>query len=302
MLTCDAYHTPKSLAEALDLWHHAPDDSRYVAGATDLLPWAREGRAGDVHIANLIDIAKLPELQGYRVEAGRLRLGAGLVFEDFLEHADLSDQLPVMPFCAVWFADDQIRRQATLAGNIINASPAADGTPPLLAANAGLEIAALDGETVSRRWVALADFLLGPGRVALAPGEIVTAITCDALPGYGAAFEKVGQRRSLVISIACAAALVKPSPDGSQFDDVRLAFGGIGPVPVRLSEVESFLLGKPVTAETIAAASRLSLDRVASRTRRDYRRDVVAGFVERALTDALANCGIRIAALELSDA
>ncbi|MCC2113153.1 MAG: FAD binding domain-containing protein [Hyphomicrobiales bacterium] len=302
MLTCDAYHTPKCLAEALELWHHAPNDSRYVAGATDLLPWAREGRAGDVHIGNLIDIAKLPELQGYRIEGGRLHLGAGLVFEDFLDHRDLSDQLPVMPFCAVWFADDQIRRQATLAGNIINASPAADGTPPLLAANAEIEIAALTGKTVSRRNIALGDFLLGPGRVALDPGEILTAITCDALPGYGAAFEKVGQRRSLVISVACAAALIKPSPDGSRFEDVRLALGGIGPVPVRLNEVESFLLGKPVAVETIAAATRLPLDRVASRTRRDYRRDVVAGFVDRVLTDALADCGIRITNPELSDA
>lgn len=297
MLTCDDYQVPETLEGALKAWGTVPAGSRLVAGATDTLPWARQGRAGDIagdiHVPALVDVSRIPGLDGWAVAAdGRVRLGANLVFQRFLEDADLGDHLPPMRPCAVWFADDQIRRQATIAGNIVNASPAADGVPPLVALNADVEMARLDGEAVVRRSVPLAQFITGPGRTVLEAGEIVTAITCDSAKGYGGAFEKVGQRRSLVISVACAACAVKPSADGKTFEDVRLALGGVGPAPMRLDDVEAALRGQPITAEAIAMAADMPVDRVASRTRRDYRREVVRGFVDRALRDALAECGI----------
>ncbi len=153
MLSCDTYHMPTTLPEALGLWQQAPAGSRLVAGATDLLPWAREGRAGDVHLPQLVDISRIAELDGYVLADGRVRLGANVVYQAFLEDARLKTHLPCMPYCAVWFADDQIRRQATLAGNIVNASPAAGGTPPMVALNAEIEIARLSADAVSKRTV-----------------------------------------------------------------------------------------------------------------------------------------------------
>src|SRR5262249_18832525 len=146
--------------------------------------------------------------------------------------------LPAMPRCAVWFADDQIRESATIGGNIVNASPAADGTPPLLAHGGRVEQASRRDGRIVRRTLALADFITGPGRTALEEGELLTAIDCDALSGYGGSFEKVGHRRSLTISLVCLAALLKLDPFGRQVEDVRLAIGGIGPLPRRLNEVE----------------------------------------------------------------
>lgn len=272
---------------------------RLVAGATDTLPWARQGRAGDlagdVHVPVVVDISRIAELKGYAVRDGRVRLGAGVVLQEFLEDAELREHLPCMPYCAVWFADDQIRRQATLIGNVVNASPAADGTPSLLALNATVELARKTADGVARRTLALEDFVLGPGRTAIEPGEIATALECDWLAGYGGAFEKVGQRRSLVISTVCVAACVKAS--AGRFADVRLAMGGTGPVPLRLADVEAHLRGQPITAEVIARAAELPCDRVNSRTRRDYRREVLRGFIERALIDALSNCGVAPPAL-----
>ncbi len=310
MLTCDSYLVPSGLDEALRLWADAClKGGRLVAGATDTLPWARQGRAGDVagdaHVLTLIDVSKVPELQGYEVRGDRLRLGANLVFQRFLEDEALRRHMPAMPYCAIWFADDQIRQQATLAGNIVNASPAADGTPPLLGMNGTIELAKAGRDGIERRTLALSEFVTGPGRTALAEGEIVTALECDSLLGYGGAFEKVGQRRSLVISTVCAACCVKPSADGRIFEDVRLAMGGIGPVPIRLAEVEAFLRGKPIAAEVIAHAAELPTDCVRSRTRQDYRKTVVRGFIERALVDALADAGVSLpdeAPLELADA
>ena len=298
MLNCDQYLTPDSLQQALQQVSEAPAGSRVLAGATDTLPWARHGRGGDVtgdaHVPWVIDISRIAELHGYTIDKGRVRIGAMLVMQDFLEDQRLREHLPAMPYCAIWFADDQIRRQATLVGNLVNASPAADGTPPMLALDARMEIASLAEGEVTRRQVALQDFVTGPGRTVLQPGDIVTAVECDSAAGYGGSFEKVGQRRSLVISVACAACFIKPSGNRDRFEDVRLAIGGVGPVPVRLREVEDFLRGKPIDAELIAEAAAMQNDRVASRTRREYRRDVVRGFTQRALIDALADCGIPV--------
>ncbi|CCQ75120.1 xanthine dehydrogenase family protein subunit M [Magnetospira sp. QH-2] len=300
MLSCDQYLTPKTLHEALQAWSGAPQGSRLLAGATDTLPWARQGRAGDLagdaHVPTIVDVSGIPEHDGYQVLAdGRVSLGANVVFEQFLDDPELAALLPHMRFCAVWFADDQIRRQATLAGNVVNASPAADGVPPLVALNATVELARLEGDGIARRSVPVATFITGPGQTDLQPGEMVTGISCETAKGYGGAFEKVGQRRSLVISTACASCCVKPFEDGRLIKDIRLALGGVGPVPMRLDDVEDFLRGQPITGDIIAQAAEMPMDRVASRTRRDYRRAVVKGFTERAILHALADAGVVLA-------
>ncbi len=302
MLTCDRYLTPATLAEALAQWAEAPPGSRLVAGATDTLPWARQGRAGDVHASTLIDIGRIAELHGYEVTTGRVRLGANVVLQSFLTDATLRAHLPCMPYCAVWFADDQIRQQATLVGNIINASPAADGTPPLIAMNGTIELARLNGGKVVRRSLPLTDFVTGPGTTLLADDEIATAVECESMAGYGGAFEKVGQRRSLVISTVCTACLVKPTADNSAFGDVRLAIGGVGPVPQRLTNIEDFLRNRPVSRDILRQASQLTDGLVNSRTRRAYRRDVLSGFIERALEDALADCDVPVPSAAVREA
>jgi len=291
MLTCDQYHLPTDLSEALTLWASAPEGSRLVAGATDILPWAREGRAGDVHLPAMIDLSWVAELKGYRIGNGRVRLGANVAYQKFLTDPELRRHLPCMPQCAVWFADDQIREQATLAGNIVNASPAADGTPPVVAMNGEVELARLDGGRVARRSVPVTEFVTGPGRTVLDADEIVTAVTVDSMLGYGGSFQKVGQRRSLVISVACVAALVKLDAAREAFEDLRLALGGVGPVPVRLDDIEAALKGRPLSRALVRAAAAGAAERVASRSRVEYRRAVVPGFVEAAIEEALAGCG-----------
>lgn len=291
MLICDAYLTPASLEEAFAAMEAHRGRHRIIAGATDTFPWAREGRAGDVEIPVLIDVAKIPELNERRVDAKRVRLGAATPIQRFLDDAALARALPSMPRCAVWFADDQIRESATIGGNIVNASPAGDGIPPLIAHNASVELAARRNGRIDRRRVPLDAFIVGPGKTALDDGELLIAIECDALPGYGGGFEKVGHRRSLVISLVCLAAAVKLDGTGGKFEDVRLAIGGIGPVPRRLTDVEAFLRGGPVSAERLEQAADMPVDLVASRTRQAYRRDVVHGFMLRSLIDAVRGAG-----------
>ena len=286
MLTCDEYISPASLADAFAAMKANRGRYRIIAGATDTLPWARDGRAGDVHIPLLIDVAKIPELCEISVGDKRVRLGAATPVQRFLDDPALVRALPAMPRCAVWFADDQIRAQATVGGNIVNASPAADATPCLIAHDALVELASVRG----RRTMPLREFVTGPNKTALAEGELLVALECDALPEHGGAFEKVGHRRSLVISLVCLAALIRLDRDGRKIEDARLAIAGIGPRPLRLTEVENCLRG-PLNAERLDAAADMPVSLVASRTRQEYRRDVVRGFMLRGLINAAQRAG-----------
>jgi len=297
MLTCDTYLTPTSLDEAFDMMASHGGRYRIVAGATDTLPWAREGRAGDVHIPALIDVAKIPELREISVDDRRVRIGSATPIQRFLDDSGLARALPAMPRCAVWFADDQIRAQATIGGNIVNASPAADATPCLVAHEAVVELASGSRGKVMRRRMKLDQFVTGPNRTALAEGELLVAIECDALPGFGGSFEKVGHRRSLVISLVCLATLLKLDDQGRKIEDVRLAVAGIGPKPVRLEDVENFLRAGPLGVERLVEAADMPVSLVASRTRQEYRREVVRGFMLRGLISAARRAGADPAAL-----
>lgn len=294
MLTYDRYLMASSLGEAFDALQ-AVDGARLLAGATDLLPWAREGRAGDVHLPALVDVSRLAELQGIRQEGDRLVMGACTPIIAFEEHPLLQRHAPVLARCAVWFADAQLRAQATVGGNLVNASPAGDTLPALLAMNTQLTLARRDADGVIReRVVPLSDFITGPGRTACQPQEIVLRLECDALPEHGVAFEKVGHRRSLVISTVCLAALVKLDWTHRHIADARLAIGAVGPVPERLADVEDALLGQTPTPALLRSVAVKVADRVRSRSRQAYRREVLVHFVERGLQAALQDAGVSV--------
>lgn len=287
MLHCDEYLMPASLGEAFAAMAQHRGRSRIVAGCTDTFPWAREGRAGDVNIPVLIDVTKIPELNERWIGDKRVRLGAATPIQAFLDDAALARALPAMPRCAVWFADDQIRAQATIGGNIVNASPAADATPALIAHDADVELVSAQG----KRKMRLREFITGPNQTQLAEGELLTTIECDALPGYGGSFEKVGHRRSLVISLACVTTLMRLDRDGRKVEDVRLGLAGVCAVPCRLYDVEDFLRGQLLSADRLEQAAEMPLDLVQSRTRREYRRDILRGFMMRGLLTAAKRAG-----------
>lgn len=291
MLTFDQYLTPATLEEALGMLEGIPG-ARIVAGATDLLPWAREGRAGDVHLSALVDVSRLAELRGLALDGARIRMGAATTIAAFENDPLLRAQVPVLARCAVWFADSQIRDQATVGGNLINASPAGDSQPALLVTNTHVTLARVENGSMLERTVPLSEFILGPGQTVRKPLEIMTRLELDAVPGYGAAFEKVGHRRSMVISTVCLAALVKLDEARGRIEDVRVAIGAVGPVPERLDDVEDFLIGRAPSPANLREASRMTVERVRSRSRQAYRREVLVNFVERALAGAIAESGL----------
>lgn len=295
MLTYERYLMPASIDEALEIAAAHQDSHRLLSGGTDLIPYSHEARSGDLQGTVLIDLSRIANLRQVNVVGDRIEIGAGVTFSDFLESRLLREWAPLLGQCALQIADEQIRYMATIGGNIMHASPAADGTVALIALNAEVVLDSLWRGRRVRREVPLVDFITGPNSTQRMDGEILTSVRCDAMgPEFGSAFYKIGRRRSLIIAVASAAAVVRLSPDGASFADVRLSVGAVSAVPARLRECEQAVVGQPVSRAIISEAAELARNMVSSRSRQAYRRDVVVAFVEEALIDAVSAIGGRV--------
>jgi CO/xanthine dehydrogenase FAD-binding subunit len=269
-----AYLRPHCLDEALTALARP---HVVLAGGTDFYP-ARVGRAiGE----DVLDIGGIAILRGISANSAGWRLGATTTWSELIE-SDLPPLFDGLKQAAREVGGRQIQNAGTLAGNLCNASPAADGVPCLLALDAEIEIASPTG---SRR-LPLSQFITGVRRTALAPGELVVAIHVPR-PRHEArsAFLKLGTRRYLVISIAMAAATVEVA-DG-RVASARIAVGACSPVAARLPELEAALAGAPLDgrlAERVAAAHLAPLAPIDDvRGSAAYRSDAVVTVLRRLL-------------------
>jgi len=207
-----------------------------LAGGTDFYP-ARVGRTIE---EDILDISAIPVLRGISSVSTGWQLGATTTWSELLE-ADLPPLFDGLKQAAREVGGRQIQNTGTLAGNLCNASPAADGVPCLLALDAEIEIAS----SVGARRVPLGQFITGVRRTVLAPGELVVALHIPK-PSHPArsAFLKLGARRYLVISIAMAAATLEIA-DG-RIAAARIAVGACSAVAQRLPTLEAALAGAPL--------------------------------------------------------
>lgn len=271
------YARPGTLAEAKELLGQG--DWRVLAGGTDLYPGAGARLGGRV-----LDLTGLPVLAGIKAGQG-LRIGAATTWAAIAE-ADLPLAMRALQQAARQVGGRQVQNAGTIGGNLCNASPAADGVPPLLALEAAVELVSARGQ----RRLPLHQFLMGPRRTALKPDEILAAVLIPetALRGRSA-FVKLGARTHLVISIAMVAARVVV--EGGRVREAAVAVGSCSPVAVRLPVVEAALVGIPVDkvmdlvtpADMQAALS--PIDDV--RATAGYRREAAVELVRRALAEAL---------------
>jgi CO/xanthine dehydrogenase FAD-binding subunit len=226
---------PANLAEALD---QLSPGVRVLAGCTDLLPAAGEaGLVGD-----FIDVSRLPEIRGISHYGDEIRFGGATTWSE-IDRADLPPAFDALKAAAREVGAVQIQNRGTIAGNLCNASPAADGVPPLLALDANVELASRRG----RRQLPLARFIAGPRRTELAADEMLTAVLCPAPPaGRRSTFLKLGARRYLVISIAMVAVGLDIEDDVVRA--AQVAVGACSAVAMRLPAVERRLAGAPARA------------------------------------------------------
>ncbi len=272
-----AYHRPRTMKEALALAQELPD-ARYIAGGTDILVKMRK-RAMAAPPA-LISLRNIPELRAIDAGAEEIRIGAGVALWDVERHSAIRELFPALIDSIAVLGSRQIREVATLAGNLCNASPGADTAPPLLVYDARVAVESAAG----RREIAMDEFFKGPGKTALEPGEIVTAVILPAPPrGSRAAFLR---RARIKMDIATVILAMRLSLDGNTCTAARVAAGAVAPVPLRLRKAEQKLVGSELGDDVLGAARALAMEEVAPitdvRSTAEYRRHLIGVYFLRA--------------------
>ena len=272
------YIAARDLDEALTVL--AAEPVSIIAGGTDWFP-----AQGDRHFdGTLLDISRIAGLKGITRDGQGWRIGAATTWTDIVR-ADLPNAFDGLKQAAREVGSVQIQNTGTIAGNLCNASPAADGVPPLLTLNASVELSSQSGA----RMLPLSDFLQGVRKTARQPDEIVTAIRIpDVSDAARSGFFKLGARKYLVISI-CMVAVIVDVQDG-KLQEVRIAVGAASPVAQRLHSLEKALTGLAVgqVGEAVQPELITNLSPITDvRATATYRQEAVAEVIRRAVTQAM---------------
>jgi CO/xanthine dehydrogenase FAD-binding subunit len=274
--------SPRTLPEAYALLAEAPH--RPVAGGTDLLVQIT-GELGEPP-ERVLDIWHLDELRGIRMEPDALVLGALTTYTEMRRSPLVAEFLPAFAEAAGTIGAAQIQNRGTIGGNVMNASPAGDMLPLLLACDAQLTAGTARGE----RRIPVREFWPAYRRTALQPTELLLRISIPLAAGRQLRYRKVGTRRAQAISkVVMALAWQIDEERDAAWRDVHLALGSVAPTPIRAHDTEAVLEGA-VPSEAVAdrAASTLAgeispIDDV--RSSADYRRAVAARVLHRLLRD-----------------
>ncbi|MDR1977960.1 MAG: xanthine dehydrogenase family protein subunit M [Synergistaceae bacterium] len=247
------YHAPQSFESLFRLASADGVEVRFLAGGTDLMPRISAER-------NQIPYDKKPRmrivylgalgLDNVTEEGERITIGACCTLSSLLENEVVKTKLPVLRDALAEMAGVSIRNTATIGGNIMNASPAADSVPPLLALDAECTLRSASGE----RRVFLSEYFTGPGKTVAKPDEVLVSIAVK--PGRGgSSFKKLGRRKAETLSMVNAAAYLELR-DGI-CESIRVAVGSAAPTVVRCIDVEQALVGKKINEEVVREASLL---------------------------------------------
>jgi xanthine dehydrogenase small subunit len=244
------FYRPSNLATVLELLQQLPQ-AQLIAGGTDLgLAISHDRQPFPV----LISLEAVAELQTIGDRSDAIRIGAAVPLSQLQRQLQTEWQglFPSLAEMLHWFAARQVRNRATIGGNLGTASPIGDLPPVLLALDATVEVASLQGD----RPIPIGEFFLGYRQTALRSGEVIVAITIPKLLSNQAVRRfnqsyKVGKRGTDDISIVAAAFTIDVDAD-HRICHARLAYGGVAATPIRAIAVEEFLVGKPWTMATIA--------------------------------------------------
>jgi CO/xanthine dehydrogenase FAD-binding subunit len=275
------YLKPRTLDEAVSLL--AGSDAQILSGGTDFYPALGE----KLPQGTIVDVSSLQQLRGISISAEHIRIG-GLTTWTEVIRAPLPRCFDALKAAAREVGSVQIQNRGTVAGNLCNASPAADGVPPLLALDAVVELVSAAGQ----RQMPLAQFIVGNRKTLRRPDEVLSGILIPrTVENAASAFLKLGARRYLVISISMVAALIQC--DDSRRDrtgrvaEARVVVGSCSASARRLGDLEKELAGLPCApgiSEVVTEAHLSSLSPIDDvRATAEYRRDASLVLVRRAL-------------------
>jgi len=272
---------PRTLDEAIEILAQRPDEIRLLAGGTDILVQAKDGK---VARGALFDVSAIAELRGIEKRGDDLWIGAATTHTEMMASALVARFAPALPAACAVVGGPQIRNRGTLGGNLANASPAADTVPALYVADAVVEVVSVS----SRRVVPIAEFFTGPRKSVLTRDEIVVGVRIPRRDGVRGAFLRLGQRRAQAISKVSVAVGITVDREG-RLDWVRVALGAVAPTVVRAPRAEQILMaGGP---DAVRQARDVVMEEIAPiddlRSTRDYRRQMAGILLQRAMRRAI---------------
>lgn len=268
------YYAPGTLEEAFALLARFGPDAKLFNGGTDVVI---QLRAGLIAPKAIVDIKHIPGLHDLTFdEREGLTIGACVTVNDLGNDPLVLERYPTLSKAALSLGSKQVRNRATCIGNIVNASPLADTSTPLLAH--GAVAVAQSSEGV--REIPLEELFVFVKKTSLKPGEIVTAIRVPYEPGCRGEFSKIARRREVDLSTICATILTTPG-------GWRVAYGSVAPTPIRLKQTEALLDSHPLTEELVRQAEELARTEVSPiddvRASKAYRLEVVGVVLARSL-------------------
>ena len=267
--------TATSLDDALALIANEPGVWRPFAGGTDLMVLLE---AGKLPHRNYLNIWPLRELRGIEIENDFVTLGALTTYTDVQANAVMQREFPMLCQAASETGGLAIQNRGTLGGNIVNASPAADSPPALLAYDAEIELVSRDGS----RWISYDGFHTGYKQMNMRADELLARIrlprNTSLLTHY---YRKVGTRKAQAISKVCFAGVLRR--DGARVSETRIALGSVAPVVLRAKQTEDAIRGKELNDETVRLARETLLREIAPiddvRSTASYRLRVAANLL-----------------------
>ena len=283
---------PGNLQAVVSLLANEPGAWLPIAGGTDVMV---QYAAGKLPARKLISIWNLPELRRIEIASDEIRIGAGCTYADLRKHESVGREFALLSSAARWTGGIANQNRATIGGNIVNASPAADSLPALLVYDADLILVSVRGE----RRLPYAHFHTGYKKTLLAPDELIQVV---CLPrrffGYFGHARKVGARKAQAISKVCIAALGRLR--GGVVEDVRIALGSVAPVPVRLTETEQAVKGKTIDSDLLLLAKKAAAREIrpvddirsTARYRATVAGNLVAEFLDRLSSASAEGSGV----------
>jgi CO/xanthine dehydrogenase FAD-binding subunit len=245
------YYLCEAKDQASDLLHRYGGEARVIAGGTDLI---LQMEASGNHLPALIDITRIQDLQEITAKDDRIFIGAAVTFQQIINSSMIFRHAPHLVAAARTVAGRQIRNVATIAGNIVNASPAADSAPVLYTLDARIHF--ID-EQKKQHEMPISQFISGVNTTLLPRCSLVTGVSFPIRDhGWHTSFRKLGLRQSMAISVVNASTALFEQE--GIIRDAYIAFGAVAPTPVRASEAEQELIGLPLSKAASSEAPRLA--------------------------------------------
>ena len=285
--TPSQYFAPQKIEKALEILSNYGEEIKIISGGTDVLVQYYD-RLYEVN--NWLDLKNILELQKIRISKNQMEIGATITHSQLEKSEDIKKYFPVLSQAAADIGSPQIRNRGTIGGNIVNASPAGDLLPPLMAYNAQFKLLSTKGEII----VPAEEFFIGPKKTILEPAQLLTEIILP-LPSkrtFGC-WTKIGKRKALIIATITLALVVEMAEDNKTIKDVRTCLGSVAPTPIEIKDIREKMIGKNFNQLDFNQLGQIVEDKILPindiRGTREYRKDVAKEIMINSLEEVYSS-------------